>query len=399
MFVLHLIDGHSPQACATTLALLADSLTRPEIGTQRLLLLGPTALAGAARAAGLPVGTSAAIAHVGVPGGRAVPGYFTARRRLADLLAGQSPDLVHCWSIGALSLASLMFRATPRVLTLTADPRGYGVRWLRSIARSSPRGLAFLPISAAIRRSLLTCGVPEPLVHILRPSIDLGRPRGSDRAALRREWGVTHPKTRIVALACDPPAAGDCLPAMLAVSLAASAQRADGYDLRLLVHPGQRHRRRAQNMMIHLGQPQRLLLDERLAQPWEVLPGCDMVLALGPGAGGLSLLWAMAASLPIVAEATDAVSALVEDHHSALLARPDDAKALAYRITQMLEDPGLAYRLRDRARSEIYHVCSRAQYGQALGAAYAQLIEGRRIEAVSPPDAGDSGALRLGAPV
>jgi glycosyltransferase involved in cell wall biosynthesis len=384
MPVLHLIDGHSPQACATTLALLAESFGHPRAGPQRLLILGPTALRRAAASAGIPLDRTDAVLSVGVPGGRALAGYFTARRRLPDLLAGDRVDLVHCWSLGALCLATLLFRDTPRVLTVTADPQPSGLRWLRSLARAGPRGLALLPISATLRRTLLGAGIPEPLIHVLAPGIDLGRASSADRTLLRQRWGATDPQIRIVALLSDPPHAADSLDAILAVNLAAESQRAGGYELRLLIHPEQRHRRRAQNVAAALGHPQRIVVEEALAQPWEVLAGCDLALAQGPHAGGLSLRWALAAGAGIVADATDPVSEAVEDHHGALLAKPGSAKALAHRMTQMLADPALAYRLRDTARNEAYRSFSRQRYVEALQGVYEPLAAGRPVAVAAP---------------
>src|SRR5690606_36726272 len=99
--------------------------------------------------------------------------------------------------------------------------------------------------------------------------------------------------------------------------------------------------------------------DEALARPWELLPACDAALAIGPHAGGVSLLWAMACNILIVGEATYAVSEIVEDRHSALLCKPGDAQAAAHRLPPLLDERQLACKLRATAHSEAFSLFSR----------------------------------------
>jgi glycosyltransferase involved in cell wall biosynthesis len=129
-----------------------------------------------------------------------------------------------------------------------------------------------------------------------------------------------------------------------------------------------------------------------LEWPWRILPGCDAALAVGPNAGGLSLLWAMAANIPIVGEATYAVSEVVEDRHSALLGKPDSPVKLAHRLTQLFTDQHLAWQLRDTARHEAYSFFSRQRYCQSIKLVYEQLAGGKAIEV---PPLESTGGLRF----
>lgn len=388
MRVLHLIDAASPQATATTLALLAESLGRLGRGEQAVLLLGGDALTAAASAAGLPAANTVACS---VPFGFAPLAWPAVRCRPP---MGDTFDLVHCWSLSSLALATLRWPGRARIITLTQTPSPRAVRWLSAMVASARRApTVVLACSATIRRELLAGGMAPPAVHLLRPGIDMSRTASTDRQALRDSWGASDPRTRVVALLSDPPQDADTLAAGMAAGLASeSYDGADDPAILLLVHPEQRHRRRMENLIRRAGRMRRLVQEPLLATPWSVLPACDLALTLGPSAGGLSLLWAMAANVPIVAEATYAVSEVVEDHHSALLTRPDQPKALACRITQLLADAHLAWRLRDTARHEAYSFFSRQRYCQSVARVYEQTLAGQAIEI---PPLEPTGGLRF----
>jgi hypothetical protein len=373
MHVLHLIDGASPQASATTLALLAESFGRLGHAQESLMLLGGTALRREAETLGLrdPITVSAPFENALL----AWPAARAKRRSLGHI------DLIHCWSVGAFSLASLAWPGTPRALTVTTTPSPRAVHWLRTLTGEGGRA-TMLPISSTLRRALLTGGVAEPAVHVLRPGLDLGRVTSNSRAALRESWGIDSDRIKVVAVLSDPPHAADTNDAHMAVGLADQIYRDDPTqpELRILVHPDQLNRRRSENVARQMGKPIRFIQDARAARPWETLPGCDVALAQGPHAGGLSLLWAMAAGVPIVGEATYAVSEVVEDRHSALLAKPGSPKSLSHRISQLLADAQLAWKLRDTARHEAFSFFSRQRYVQALRGVYEQVIEGKAID-------------------
>ncbi len=433
MRVLHLIDAVSPQATSTTLAMLADAQGRLGHVQERVALLGGTHLAEQAQLAGVidPI-------RVGVPLGRAAFGWSSLRRELRRHGEG-SFDLIHCWSIGAMTLATMMFRHLPRLLTLTTAPTSPQIRWLRALtseggaSRKSPTAqhgeaqddpqpvrAAILPISNTLRRDLLSGGVTEQAVQVLRPGIDMSRIATRSRAMLREQWGID-PKDdgRIVtvALLSDPPSGADAVAAMVISRFAMETLLTEGIDVRLVMHPSQTRRLQAKRMLRDM-KGLRMLIDEpRISQPWSVLPGCDLALAIGTngpvrvagpqarvtssqrpltkdighgylgaggsaeaGGGGLSLLWAMAANVPIVGEATYAISEIVEDRHSALLAKPGAYPAMAHHMRQAILDKHLAWQLRDTARHEAYSFFSRTRYCDSIKAVYQQMTENQPID-------------------
>lgn len=383
MRVLHLIDAAGPQACATTLALLADQWQRLGAIEQQLLIMGPSLLKRTAQSVGIRGAVT-----VGVPQGRAILGVASVLPKVRAL--GRF-DAVHCWSVGALTLASLVLTRAglPRLLTLTTLPDAKTLRWLRAlVGEPGLSRVTLLPISATLRHDLIAAGLPENIVHVLRPGLDFSRVATSRRASLRERWNLPSDQTKVVALLSDPPAAADALTSFWPVGLTAQSL-SDGYDrLRFLVHPQQHHLLRARRIMREADRERFFLADDELAEPWRVLPGADMALANGPHSGGLSLLWAMASNVPIIGDASYAVSEIVEDRHSALLAKPGDARLLAQRVRILLDDAQLAWKLRDTARHEAFSYFSRQRYCTSMAAIYQQLISHQPIDVPPLPVTG-----------
>ena len=393
--------------------MLADAQGRLGHVHERVALLGGSHLAEQAKLAGVidPI-------RVGVPMGRAVLGWSSLRREL-QRQGEREFDLIHCWSIGAMTLATMMFRSMPRLLTMTVPPTARQVRWLRVLTGDSSRS-AILPISNSIRRELLSGGVSENAVHVLRPGIDMSRIASRQRAELRQQWGVSsgdEGKIVVVALLSDPPTAADAVAAMVISRFAMETLLLEGTDVRLVMHPNQRRRLQAKTMLRDMAGLRMLVDDPRIAQPWSILPGCDLALVMGTngpvrvsgvdarvtssqrptakdighgylgaggsvesGGGGLSLLWAMAANIPIIGEATYAISEIVEDRHSALLAKPGEFRTMAHHMRQAITEKQLAWQVRDTARHEAYSFFSRTRYCDSIRLVYEQMTQARPVE-------------------
>lgn len=414
MRILHLIDEHSPQANPATLALMGESLGRLGHIEQHALLLGGAALKEQANLAGILEYSTL----VGVPFKHAVLGLPTVHRIARGLGAF---DLVHAWSVSSFALAALLFRGCPRVLSFTAMPTRRAIDWTRILlTHASDAPAAVLTTTSTIRRALLSAGVPEPAVHTLRPALNMGAVAQSTRQTVRKSWGIESDAVTTVALISDHPDFADALIGGMATGLAIkeNALAQPPRDIRFVLHPRQLNRHRLAKLYRSTNVGAQFILEPRLAAPWLVLPACDIALALGlphpidpnsqapldahpathplagaESAGGdLSLHWAMAAGVPIVGQATYGISEIVEDHHSALLAKPDLPKALAVRIKQLMTDRALAWRLRDTARSEAYSFFSRRRYCLSIEKIYRDLSAGKSIEV---PPLESTGGLRF----
>lgn len=376
MRVLHLIDQSGNQTHPATLALMAQSVGRLGHVDQHVALLGTPALRDEANAAGLTD-----VTLLRAPYGRAMAALPALRRMPADL--------VHCWSVEAFTLAALRYHRKPRLLTLTQHVSKRTVHWLRMTCSESPGRAAILTTSATLRRTLLSGGVPEKAVHVVRPGLDFGAVSHGTRKALRESWNVDD-QTRVGVMLADPPTQTDAAFGLRALMLACDA---NGAAFRLLLHPDQYRRPLARQLARGLGRDDWLIDSFDVASPWRVLPACDFALAVGPMAGNLGLLWAMAANVPIIGDATYAVSEIVEDRHSALLAKPDPSpRGVAHRVVQLFDDAQLAWQIKDAARSEAYSFFSRKNYCAGLEMVYNQLAAG---EAIDVPPLESTGGLRF----
>lgn len=381
---------------------MAESVGRLGTFDQHVLALGGAYLRETLAACGVAPGLTTGL---GVPFQRAVFGFpaikVLSRRDWPE--SRRNPSLIHCWSLGAFTLAGLVWPRAPRLLTLTTAPSESGLRWLGAQLGGNRAPAAVLTINATIRRSLLTRGIASEKVHVLRPGLDLSKVGGgvaAKRRGLREGWGVESDRERVIAVLSDPPQRVDAVPVMMAVGLAAETYASQPIHekapvFHVLLHPDQRRRARAETVQRAVKRGTSFIQDERLDRPWEILAGCDLAIAMGDadtGGGGLSLLWAMAGNVPVLGEATYAISEVLEDRHSALLCKPDNPRAMANRITQLLADRDhvwkLGDKLRDTARHEAFSYFSRQRYCDSLRTIYAQVLGGAVIEAPALPSTG-----------
>lgn len=383
--VLHLFDASSSSLPYARLAMLALSMGQLEGFEEDLCLLGNRHLAMTAEQMGLPPRWRIPFAHR-----RAMLAYFHLKR----VLRNGCYDLVHCWSDDPDALTKLAMLAAPklpRIVSLTKSPSPHQLRWLRLLADEPAKAATIcLTASHAIVKDLLTQSMNPQAVHVLYPGVDMGMVDRSQRLAIREAWGIepNGDDRQVVAILGDPSELVDARQAHMAVGLADQVLRSRGKPLSMVVHPRQANIDWVMKACRDLNLGRFVILDEQIAKPWSILPACDIALAMGPHAGGLSLLWAMAANIPIVGEATYAISEMVEDRHSALLAKPSTPKALAHHITQLVDDPPLAWKLKDSARHEAYSLFSKQRYSQSLKMVYEQVLDGRPIEVPSLPVTG-----------
>lgn len=277
---LHLIDQAGRSSHPTTLALIAAR-------NEPAWLLGNDSLRQAAVRAGLT-----AEARLSVPTGSAAWGYFALRRALAQVDPSRE---MHAWSLGVLAALLRMGRSSSLVMHLMTPLSATELRQLRRLDRST---LHLVVAGESLRDRLIAWGFTAERIDV-QPPLPLSEAAAKlmgQRGAIRQAWGVGE-SVPVVALLSDPPTAADAGPAMMGLHLAASA--ADD-KLRLLVHPSQFGRPRAQTLLDKFGHAERFLQDGRLAWPWEVLRGCDAAL-LGAAPAPLSVRYALAAGLPIVA--------------------------------------------------------------------------------------------------
>ena len=305
--VLHLLDEQADESAALALRLSADAARIDPQPHDRhaWLLLGGESMRHAASAAGID---PACVRQMPRPSGlrKILPG---ANRALKALI--NQADRVECWTIGAATLAAQLGcpHARPRL----------GQATLCGFARGM------------IQEAVLN---PPPLREGPGEGAELQSGCMQRRAELRKRWGV-EPDTIVVALLADHPARVDAREAMMAVALTfetLAAAKVEQGDVRLLCHPLCKRRSQGNDLADQLSQPQLVLQDAGLLSPWRTLAGCDLAIAPQPRHAGLSILWASALGLPVIAGPEPCLP-MLDQMSQVSLVPGSDAKHMAHRLT------------------------------------------------------------------
>lgn len=432
MRILHLIDPGTPGGGACTLRLLAEPLTRLQSIRQDVVLIGNRHHAALARRCGVrPAGLIAPPMGATILAARAVRQMVASFRKFGCVY-----DLIHAWTPTTALLAHHLASTGPpkmtpprdhhiaAMATLTVGPvtsTGMSIVLHRLAAALGQRPMPLLAGSDAVRREYASAGLDvrdddSPLMSVMAPAVNPESVNPIPRRTLRARWGVRD-ETLVVGLFSEPVAWADARTALSAVSYAAKA----GRDVRLVVHPTATRRRLAQQWAAEVGLDDALILEDELAEPWRVTGGLDAALLtsgemntmdlagthsplatltgggrrLRPMPGVMPLLWAMAAGLPVIAEAGDAVREIITDASNGLLVQQHDIVAVGDRLLRLHDDRTIAGRLGAAGRRMVhdrYHVsryCVRlkAMYGLLLDpdANVADLLDEAHIVLRRPP--------------
>ncbi len=360
MHILHVIDWSSSESLGTTLALIADLMREFERGEDdhRLCVLGSDEMIDRCNKIGL-VGFDCL--RVGL--GDAMLGWPMFRRYLKKLRGEWGVDVIHAWSLGCAALAKMTARELTCVCTVTQMPH---VSWKNMVVKYvvGKRPVSIVATNQTIGKALFLSGLAASDIGVVRPGLDNSRLKNGLRSDLRRSWGVDD-STNVVFLAGDPVCRIDVMFACCVIT----ALCATGHDMKLMVSQGGLDVEREMSSVEQLGVKEMIILDERVDRPWEILAGCDIVLAIdtrsensgnghskrntGAG-GGLSLLWAMAAGIPIIGEAVEGIEELVRDKKTGLLGRAGHAMELARLMKDVLDKKDYGKELGLSARTEVY---------------------------------------------
>jgi hypothetical protein len=320
----HLVEEAAGQ---TSLALLHYLAQRGEA----VWLFGTARLGRAAAEVGLT-----AERFVPVSGGRAGWWQPAAVRALRDLGPRNQPRV---WSIRLASLVRRFAGAGPIHLHQLAHPSATETRAL--LATIADADTLYETPDAGLVETLRRAGCSPDRIRQNAPAVNDSQQRPTpDREATRRRWSLPTPETPVVMLLSDPPTAADAGAAAMVINLAAEST---GHEWRLLVHPEQRGRRRAQRVLDELGVGSRLIQDEQMQWPPRLLPGVDAVL-LGTAPAPLTAGLALAAHRPVVAPDRPCHRSILPTSPLVHLAPTDQPKKLADRLQHdALGLPGLRH--------------------------------------------------------
>jgi len=306
MRTLHLLDQPGETGQTPTLKLSVDTAcaTAGDQNKHAWLLIGGQPIYDAARAVGLD---DSRVRLEPRPEGvrRFLPG---AMRRIKRVL--EQADRVVCWTEGATQIAASL-----------------------SCAHAKP-AYSEVGINPTTKRV------------IDRAAEALDNKDTSMREALRQRWGVG-PDTFVMALLADRPEQVDAREPLLAMAFTYEMLRsckAQRRDVRLLCHPASRRRLDAAELAELLGFPAMLLQEAELLEPWYALRGCDIAIAPCPDLAPLSLMWASAMGLPILASAVPKLPGL-DGLKSVRMTQGPAGKHLAHGMTTWVLEQSPAERV------------------------------------------------------
>ena len=340
MPTLHLIDADSTQACPAVMATVRQFLAKGDAG-DRLLLLGGQPLEAMAK-------------HVGIENTHRITPRFghtrLAVRTIKRWLNTQPRfDQVHCWSLDALLAAGFLFTNTPMQMSCihTLDPAN--LKRLRKFIKSPwSHPVRVVTHRRAWYDQLINGGIKAHVESAWLPSNAAPPPPSPSRAELRKGWGASETNHRVVALLSDHPSQTNALDAAAITCLAgASLTNPDGQRLaiKLLIHPAQRNRQRAQYFLADQSDYHRVVQDVRTAEPWDILSGCDAALALGPDAEELSLQWAINAGIPVIFADAEKIDPSHSNQPHLHVAPSSEHKDAAHLLHQALNESTVAQTL------------------------------------------------------
>jgi glycosyltransferase involved in cell wall biosynthesis len=391
MRILHLFDPANDHNGPMALALAAASIGRMQGISEEVWLFGSSQLKRDARTAGLARAPQA-MQFVSTPLGDPLLLYG----RLRKLLSAQPLDtIVECWSPRMFQAARILAPRLPRILRVTRPLSASDLKLVRATLADDASPSLAVAISATLRHHMVTAGIDAQRTLTIPPGIDLSLHQPTLRAKIRESWGLTtgpaeQAQERIVALIGDPIALVDAYQGIMATGLAevsltsgttigagsSHSTRANYVYFRVLVHPHQHRLSISFTAVQQFRDPGTIIQDANVTAPWLTLPGCDAAIAVGQHASGLGLLHAMAAGVPIVAEATHANCEALEDQHNALLSKPGWLQGLSHNLVKLTQNPDLAWRIKENARQDIYSTYSRSTYCTRLSRLYHALTAG-----------------------
>ncbi len=346
--VLHLIDPLSPWAGPCALRLLADLIASQrtddgEAGADSgvchdVLIIGRDAETRLARTCSVP-----ALGSIWPRGGRVLGAVGAMRRWLTAARRNESaPNVIHAWSAGCGALAALAAPNLPRVVTSRQAAVEVGSR------------------------------------HFI--------PRQVVRDRWQRDEGVQSDEF-VIGLLGEHVERFDARRAMhVGARTGLSSRR-----IRLVMSGRSLGRPAAHRFLAALDLDRSIVQDEGVAQPWQVLSGLDAALLLAPVSSGgralgaseadlsaLPMLWAWAAGVPVIAEASAPSHSLLEPGHNGLIFPAGDLNSGCDRVARLHDDAAFAARLADAGRVLVQQRFSMSRFRERVFGAYRKAALERR---------------------
>ena len=357
---------------------------------QELLVLGSSSHVALARRCGLePRGQLAPPRLTWRSSGRAL----TRLVRELERDGGGRIDWCHAWTIRSAAAVASMPWGARLIAGLAVGPDRPGGQLAGRFWNKRP-GL-LLASSGAVQRSYESVELDSSERRILRPAVDPRHIEHSDRAALRRRWGVDADTFTVAAL-CEP---SGWIDSWMAVEIVCRVALT-GRPVRLVLPSTATGLATSRRRLRALGWKDVLIVDDAAVDPWRVVAGLDAAMLVGaadhrarpvrcaspapgplsllrggwcpvrPEPGVMPLLWAMAAGLPTIAERTAASEEILGSDCCETLIAPGDLHEATRRLLELSDDRDLAREVGDAGLAVIGERFHIDRYVQELLALY-----------------------------
>jgi glycosyltransferase involved in cell wall biosynthesis len=291
--------------------------------------------------------------------------------RLPSLQRGLGAEVLHAWGIAAATICAARLPDLPLLLTLI-DPQSteQSARYLRAL----PRAAAVAVGSQVIRRRLLTAGVADDRLVVIRGPVDFARINQARKDNVRAQ--VAADASPIVLLAGPSSIAGGQFYALWACAIVSQIIP----SLRVIMPYESRERQRLNRFLRGLKMTD-MLIETPAEWSWHEHVACADVLLFPPTDEVCTepLAAAMAAGVVIVGTAVRSVAEIIADKSNGLLCKPKQARLLAARLLTALEDAELRRSVTDTARAQAYEVFSSRAFLDNYARLYENVLAGRPL--------------------
>lgn len=295
------------------------------------------------------------------------------------VLATENPDILHTHldyaSVVGPALAMTLGSRRPAVLLhLENDPFmqfSVGNRWL--IGRLARRVELVVAVSEGVRRRAEAAFSGARRMVVVRPGIDLQRFRreSADRRMVAALRGSHHHVVGTVARLAEQKSVHILLDA-------GSHLIGEGVDLRIVIVGDGPLRGALEGRAARLGIEQRVSFLGYRDDVVTAYAAMDVFVLPSKFEGyGLTFLEAMAVGVPVVGTRVIGSEEAVQEGRTGLLVPTGDALALADAVRRLLDDPGLAKDLAQRARDWVTREGSRDRMVSRIEALYADIADER----------------------
>jgi glycosyltransferase involved in cell wall biosynthesis len=294
--------------------------------------------------------------------------------RLSRLIKRLGPDVVHAHDPHAVAMAGLALSMStqPSTPPLVASRRVDFHLRRSAMSRWKYRQVAcFICASEAIRRMLVSDGVPEAQTVTVHEGIDVERGRAAPAAKLHEELFLPHQAPVVGNVAALVPHKGQrhlVEAAGLVVRQVPDARFviAGEGELRPALERQIKDHRLEKHVLLAGFRPDVLSLHKAF----------DLFVMSSITEGlGTSLLDAMAAGKPIVATSAGGIPEVVTDGVNGFLVPPRDHHAMAAAIVRLLKDPALRQRMGDAGYSRVCDQFSAERMLKETAKVYDRVIE------------------------